>query len=544
MTQMVVNFVRQPIVEQLDWTLLHFLWQATAVAFLVATVLRSIRTAAATWRYTTACLGLLLLAVTPVVTFFMVEGRADSNAVTNTPREINEGIVADADEALTSLLAQDGAVSATTGPGTDSVTGITLTNLPPDWSTAEDSNSDAEVLSQQNDRGRGSALPSVSESPDWQVRVRSSLPWVVACWVVGVLLLSLWHAAGWLFAKRLTVQGTCPVPVAVQSAFQELVERMQIRRRVQLLQSARARVPVVIGWLKPVLLMPAGVLSGLSGDQLQAILAHELAHVRRHDYLVNLLQTIVETFLFYHPAVWWLSRRIRIEREFCADDEAAGVCQDRESYARALLCLADAVAAVPATAVAASGGSLTERVYRLLGVTVQPHRVSRRSPWFASAGIAVAVFCGLVFSSPSPARQIDEKPPKPTPIQEVAEQLGGSIPGWNLLDFDREPSVAVAGFGGYRVVLRRKWKQYTNPPQQQAARAAPGEGGREPPFEWRTVDWEFVLIPNQPEPAPAALKSRMNWTKSRSPYHTRDLCLGDGFGYTWFIRKTCAKRSS
>ena len=95
-------------------------------------------------------------------------------------------------------------------------------------------------------------------------------------------------------------------------------------------------MPTVIGWLKPVVLLPASALAALTPQQLEAILAHELAHIRRHDYLVNLLQTLVETLLFYHPAVWWLSRRIRIERENCCDDLAVSLCGDPVAYAAAL----------------------------------------------------------------------------------------------------------------------------------------------------------------------------------------------------------------
>ena len=103
----------------------------------------------------------------------------------------------------------------------------------------------------------------------------------------------------------------------------------------------RVDVPTVIGWLKPVVLLPASALAGLSPNQVEAILAHELAHIRRHDYLVNLLQTLVETLLFYHPAVWWLSRRIRAERENCCDDLAVSLCGDPVAYAAALAELED-----------------------------------------------------------------------------------------------------------------------------------------------------------------------------------------------------------
>ena len=93
-------------------------------------------------------------------------------------------------------------------------------------------------------------------------------------------------------------------------------------RSVRLLESARVSVPIVVGWIKPTLLVPAAVLGGLAPSELEAVLAHELAHIRRHDYLVNLLQSAVETLLFYHPGVWWVSHVVRVEREHCCDDLA------------------------------------------------------------------------------------------------------------------------------------------------------------------------------------------------------------------------------
>ena len=131
--------------------------------------------------------------------------------------------------------------------------------------------------------------------------------------------------------------GAPPAPErAGRHGVARLTRRLHIGRAVRLLESTLVDVPTVIGWLKPVVLLPASALAGLSPHQLEAILAHELAHIRRHDYLVNLLQTLVETLLFYHPAVWWLSRRIRAERENCCDDLAVSLCGDPVAYAAAL----------------------------------------------------------------------------------------------------------------------------------------------------------------------------------------------------------------
>ena len=104
---------------------------------------------------------------------------------------------------------------------------------------------------------------------------------------------------------------------------------MRIGRAIRVAQSAAVQVPSVIGWLRPVVLLPMSALTGLTPGQLESILAHELAHIRRHDYVINVLQSAAEVLLFYHPACWWLSRRMRVEREHCCDDAAIEVCGDR-----------------------------------------------------------------------------------------------------------------------------------------------------------------------------------------------------------------------
>src|SRR5438034_11106483 len=114
--------------------------------------------------------------------------------------------------------------------------------------------------------------------------------------------------------------GTRPAPVACMEALERLAARLRVSRPVRVLESAIVQVPAVLGWVRPVILLPASALTGLTPLQLDALLAHELAHVRRYDYLVNLIQSVIETLLFYHPAVWWISGRMRQEREHCCDD--------------------------------------------------------------------------------------------------------------------------------------------------------------------------------------------------------------------------------
>jgi beta-lactamase regulating signal transducer with metallopeptidase domain len=196
----------------------------------------------------------------------------------------------------------------------------------------------------------------------------SLLPWIFDVWLAGVAALSVVHLGGFRRVRHLSRQGR-PMEEALQALARDLGRRLGIRRAVALLESAAVSVPATVGWLRPVVLVPMSALTGLTPRQLEAILAHELAHVRRHDYLVNLLQTTVETLLFYHPAVWWVSAQVRRERENCCDDLAVTVCGDRLGYARALVEMEGLRTSPPRLALAASGGSLAGRVRRLLAPT-------------------------------------------------------------------------------------------------------------------------------------------------------------------------------
>jgi beta-lactamase regulating signal transducer with metallopeptidase domain len=131
------------------------------------------------------------------------------------------------------------------------------------------------------------------------------LPYLVVFWGIGVLVLSIRLLGGLWFLRKLRTRLTEPVSSTVMAQLNSVAERLGLARQVQLRESLVATVPLVVGWLKPMILLPSSVISGLSIKQLEMILAHELAHIRRHDYLVNLLQSIIETLLFYHPGVWW-----------------------------------------------------------------------------------------------------------------------------------------------------------------------------------------------------------------------------------------------
>jgi beta-lactamase regulating signal transducer with metallopeptidase domain/HEAT repeat protein len=220
--------------------------------------------------------------------------------------------------------------------------------------------------------------------------VTATLPWLVGAWAIGVMLLSVRLAGGWWRTRALRTRGIEAAPDACQRMATRLIARMRITRPVAFFVSSRVTAPIVFGHLKPVVLVPAAVLAGLSPSQLDAILAHELAHVRRHDYLVNLLQTVIETVFFYHPAVWWVSRQVRQSREECCDDIAVAACGDRKDYVEALLGLEQmrhAAAPFATAALGATDGALLARARRLLIDTER----EGASPRLTASAIAIAV---------------------------------------------------------------------------------------------------------------------------------------------------------
>ena len=214
------------------------------------------------------------------------------------------------------------------------------------------------------------------------------LPWAAPFWLAGVLGFYLRHLASWAAANRLRRGGVCVAPEAWIERLACLAARVCLSRPVALLESGLAGVPVVIGHWRPVILMPVGLLAGLPPGQIEAILLHELAHVRRYDYLVNLLQSSIEALLFYHPLVWWISGVIRAEREHCCDDLAAAIQGDRHEYAEALTALEQYRWNVSNAAMAATGGSLMKRVRRLL---LQPEAPGAALTPLFSAGILLVI---------------------------------------------------------------------------------------------------------------------------------------------------------
>lgn len=333
------SLLSQATVERLGWMLVHFLWQAAVVATLLAVFMRLLQESSANVRYLTACSAMALIVALPVVTMQFIDIAGPTAEAGPLP-----------------------VAASVAAPPAQIQTVETLTPL----AQAEDSSWNA------------TAAPAVP----WKERIASALepalPYAVLGWLAGVFGLSTWHLGGWMQLQRFKRRMVHDAGDVLQQRLTQIAGRLGVHRAVTLLESALVEVPTVVGWLRPAILLPASALTGLNGEQLEAILAHELAHIRRCDYLVNILQTIVEILGFYHPAVWWVSRRIRIERENCCDDAAVRLCGDSVRYARALTCLEEIRHSRTDLAMAATGGSLLDRIARLLG---RPATDDRRFTW-------------------------------------------------------------------------------------------------------------------------------------------------------------------
>jgi bla regulator protein blaR1 len=189
---------------------------------------------------------------------------------------------------------------------------------------------------------------------------------VVLAWALGVGLLAL--RAAWRWQRlRGVVRRAQPLEAAWQRRFGELCREAGVKVAVRWLESAEVAGPVLVGWLRPVILFPLGMTIGIPPRQIELLLAHELAHVRRADFLFNLFQLLVETLLFFNPAVHWISAQVRHERELACDDRVARHEADRTAYARALLAVAEHREAHGGFALAATGGVLLQRIQRIVG---------------------------------------------------------------------------------------------------------------------------------------------------------------------------------
>jgi beta-lactamase regulating signal transducer with metallopeptidase domain len=300
----IANWLSPEVMRPAGWALVHFLWQGTALAWLAAVVMALFRRASA--RYLAAVSILVAMLAAPVATFVYYR---DATAI------------------------------------------MTWTAQPPASPVAH-------IM-------RTTFLPAATFAP--MRAAPNFFPWIVNAWLVGVAFFGLRGMGALFLLKRMRRRESLSLTGKLSGLCLDLQTRLGVRRAVRYCQCVWLEAPAVIGWFRPVVFLPLTALTGFSQSQLRAVIAHELAHIKRFDSFVNGFQVVVETLLFYHPAVWWLNRHIRTERENCCDDIAIALCGDAVEYARALA-LMEEWRVAPAMAMAANRGPLSDRIMRLLGI--------------------------------------------------------------------------------------------------------------------------------------------------------------------------------
>ena len=352
------NILPDNLQYALGWTVVHSLWQGIVIASIMAIILMSAKRLSANTRYWIANGSLLLMLVSSISTFAWM----------------TQSIAAD----------QNGLLSLS---------------------------QNANLLRGGND---------LSQYVDNQGFIYNVLSFfneyislIVIIWLIGVLFFTLRLMGGLMYIEILKNRHLTPLSIEWQSRMNLYKNRLKIQRAVELCESALVAVPLVIGWLKPIILLPVGTVNNMSIPQVEAILAHELAHIGGRDYILNIIQTIVEILFYYHPAVWWISANIRAERENRCDDIAVRLCGNSLMYAKALLALQELQHQNIRTyglAMTFSGqrkGFLLKRVKRILN---QPQNRSNIMEKFAATGLLLAVIATLSFSNYN--NKPDTIPPK------------------------------------------------------------------------------------------------------------------------------------
>ncbi|MGD0869795.1 MAG: GWxTD domain-containing protein [Bryobacteraceae bacterium] len=421
-------WVHTPVAQAVGWALIHFLWEGAALAAVLAAALFLLRPASARARYAAACLILFAMPLAFAITLLVV---LPGHAET-----------------------------------------VTAAHLP-------------------NPLARLSAVPAFQPAPAPRT-FRDFLPWLAPCWFLGVAFFYARGLAAWLAARRLRQRGTCAPAPDWQDRLTQLCDRMRLLGPVRLLESCFTDAPVLVGYLRPVIFMPLGCLANLPAGQIECILIHELAHIRRHDYLVNLLQGFVEGLLFYHPAVWWASRMAREERENCCDDFVVEITGDARVYAATLAALEHRRAVALEAAVAATGGSLMKRIRRLL-TEPQPAQASA-TPAFA-AGLLLITFAAALAAWPAkpPARQIIPAVALQAPLLESQTIEPQSSPLTGALQESQIPQRQRTTFLGLMNPFAQSGTQTAPPAQRKGGDPTAQQALTTPYRKWLNEDVAYII---------------------------------------------------
>ncbi len=429
-----VEFVlRHPLVESLSWTVVHFFWQALVVALPFGLAMHLLRRSLAQARYVVACVGLLTLAVVPLLTFCLLVQASDPIHWQMVNRK-------DKDVALTSPH--------------DAFRWDALPETTMEWNhlkRAESVANDPQV----DVRPGNVTSRAYSVLIDWWKFLDPArwTPVVAVAWFAGVIVLSCRLLGGLWQVSRLRRRSCAVEDSHLLSLIDKVAKRIGVRWPIELLQSDETDAPTVIGFLRPALIVPLAMVSGLTTAEVESILAHELAHIRRRDWIVNVVQSIIETLLFFHPVVWWVGSVIRFERENCCDDEAIAVCGNRLALARALAHLEETRCDMTGLAMSASGGELIFRIRRILF----PHQdieSARCTAGLLALSASLLIVCGLWVSILVPASGaggVDDRMAVTSVAAEAADTGVGE--GKMIVSQSGHPSAAIPESSGVGKML-------------------------------------------------------------------------------------------
>jgi beta-lactamase regulating signal transducer with metallopeptidase domain len=349
--------------QALGWTVFHSLWQTTLIAFVTGIILALLRHKAAKTRYRVASLGMsaMLLAASVTFAMYLFDG------ATPVEQPTTQSVVATVD---------NDKIQAIVAPATMPV--------PVQPTEAKPNQGFAQRFSKINDLAT------------------QNLPLIVLIWFAGMLLFLLKLLGGLLQVFDLKRRMNFSADAYWADLLQKLTEKVGVKTQIELLESALVRSPITIGHLKPVILFPIGIINLLSEKEVEAILAHELAHIMRKDYIVNILQHLVEAVFYFHPAMWWLSSQVRQERENACDDVAIELTGDKVNYAKALVAVKEMEMYVQTPALAFSGTRKKELLGRVHRLLAQPKKsVNLLEKGVTTVLIATLVF-GLAFGQAAP----------------------------------------------------------------------------------------------------------------------------------------------
>jgi WD40 repeat protein/beta-lactamase regulating signal transducer with metallopeptidase domain len=409
----VIEWLGGSLSLRLAITLLHFLWQGLGVAILAVVASRWLASLGAQVRYAIHVSALLAMAACVPVTFALVD-------ISWTHRVLYLGeVVTDAPETAFGSEPRPDMIVGTRFPGTSRTDEIELADLDrllelvPSAEFDEADRSDDASVDSFSAAGALRNGPQSDSRADWTFvggyaglrfvwsRLALLAPYLVSVYLLGAMVMLARLTVGLWGGERLRRSAVPVTDASLVAMIRHQTGRIGLRYAPAVAYCERVAVPVVVGVLRPIILLPAALVSGLSPDQLQALVLHELAHIRRHDTLVNLFQRVIESLLFFHPAVWFVSRRISRERELVADDLVLAAGWSGPQYADALVRMAELSSSLHHTssnsplAMAATGrqgSDFQRRVLRLLEPADAPHVRLTRSGILTVAFVAATLF--------------------------------------------------------------------------------------------------------------------------------------------------------